>query len=257
MTIADGLETADAARALAAMLRRAAHAVVLTGAGVSTDSGIPDFRSPTGLWRRQRPIRYPEFLASPARRAVAWRNKFALDDAHGAAAPNPIHHAIADLVAAGRVALVVTQNIDGLHTASGVAADRLVELHGNGTYAKCLACGVRYELAWVRARFEPSGVAPDCPACGGPVKSATIAFGQALPEEALARAVAAAGAADLFVALGTSLVVHPAAALPALAKRSGAALVIVNREATPLDGLADLAIHAELGAVFSTLLKEL
>jgi NAD-dependent deacetylase len=151
----------------------------------------------------------------------------------------------------------VTQNIDGLHTASGVAADRLVELHGNGTYAKCLACGVRYELAWVRARFEPSGVAPDCPACGGPVKSATIAFGQALPEEALARAVAAAGAADLFVALGTSLVVPPAAALPALAKRSGAALVIVNREATPLDGLADLAIHAELGAVFSTLLKEL
>ncbi|HVV93952.1 MAG TPA: Sir2 family NAD-dependent protein deacetylase [Hyphomicrobiales bacterium] len=242
---------------LATMLRAAEHAVVLTGAGVSTDSGIPDFRSPTGLWRRQRPISYQEFLASPERRAEAWRNKFALDDAHGGARPNPIHHAIAGLVAAGRIALVVTQNIDGLHGASGIPDERLVELHGNGTYAKCLSCGERYTLDWVRERFASSGVAPDCPRCGGPIKSATIAFGQALPETALARAVAAAEDCDLFLALGTSLVVYPAAALPAMAKRRGATLAIVNREPTPVDDLADLSIHAELAAVFSTLVKEL
>lgn len=243
--------------ALADAFRRGGRAVALTGAGVSTDSGIPDFRSPTGLWRRQRPIPFQEFLASPERRAEAWRNKFALDDAHCAAQPNPIHDAIAGLVADGRIATLLTQNIDGLHGASGISAERLVELHGNGTYAACLSCGARYELNWVRVRFEPTGIAPDCPACGGPIKSATIAFGQALPEAALARAVAAAESADLFLALGTSLVVYPAAALPEMALRRGAVLAIVNREPTPLDAAADICIHGELGAVFAALMKEL
>lgn len=241
----------DKIAALGRMLNEARSAVVFTGAGISTGSGIPDFRSPGGLWSKHRPIEFGDFVCSPEMRREAWRRKFAVDDATRGAAPNAAHLGVARLVADGKVSLVVTQNIDGLHAASGVPDGRLVELHGNGTYAKCLDCGQRLELAEVRAAFEATGDPPDCGRCGGLVKSATISFGQAMPVEAMIRAQAAAEAADLFLVLGSSLVVYPAAGLPIAAKRAGAALVIANREPTDLDPYADLLIRTDLVALFT------
>lgn len=233
------------------MLREASSVVVFTGAGVSTGSGIPDFRSPGGLWSKNRPIEFGDFVSSLEMRREAWRRKFTMDDATLGAAPNPAHRAIARLVETGKVSLVVTQNIDGLHAASGVPSDRLVELHGNGTYATCLECGARHELGEVRAVFEASGDPPPCRACGGLVKSATISFGQAMPMEAMRRAEVAARDCDLFLVLGSSLVVYPAAGLPVAAKQAGAALVIANREPTDLDPYADLVIRTDLVALFA------
>lgn len=197
------------------------------------------------------PIDFGAFVGSAEMRREAWRRKFTMDDATCGAKPNAAHMAVARLVERGSVALVVTQNIDGLHTASGVPADRLVELHGNGTYAACLDCGLRHELAEVRSTFEATGDPPPCRACGGLLKSATVSFGQAMPVEAMRRAEEAALAADLFVVLGSSLVVYPAAALPATAKRAGATLVIANREPTELDPYADLVIRRDLVALFA------
>ena len=239
----------DRARRLLAESRQA---VVFSGAGISTESGIPDFRSPGGLWSRLRPIDFQEFLASEAARREAWRRKFELDDTIGAVQPNAGHHAVAQLVASGRVSHVVTQNIDGLHRASGVPADRIVELHGNGTYAVCLTCHERYELADIRVRFTADGAVPVC-ACGGYVKSATVSFGQPMPLHAMRVAEAATLACDLFVVVGSSLQVYPAASLPELAQRNGARLMIINREPTPLDAVADLVLHAESGPTLAAL----
>jgi NAD-dependent deacetylase len=228
------------------MLADARSAVVFTGAGLSTGSGIPDFRSPGGLWSKNRPIEFDAFLASAEMRREAWRRKFAMDDATRGARPNPAHMAVARLVREGRAAAVVTQNIDGLHAASGVPADRLIELHGDGTYAACLDCRTRHELDEVREAFDATGDPPPCRACGGLVKSATISFGQAMPVDAMARAHKAAAEADLFLVLGSSLVVYPAASLPVAAKRAGARLVIANREPTDLDPFADLVLRGDI-----------
>ncbi len=237
---------------LAALLAGARSAVAFTGAGISTECGIPDFRSPGGLWTRNKPIPFDAFLASRAARNEAWRRRFAMEEAFGGARPGRGHMALAKLLARGRLAGVITQNIDGLHQASGIPDDALVELHGNSTYATCLDCGVRYSLEWVRERFEArGGIAPDCEACDGPVKSATISFGQAMPEREMARADAMTRAADLFIVVGSSLVVFPAAGFPLLAKRGGARLVIVNREPTDFDEIADLVVRHEIGDVLA------
>lgn len=224
--------------------------VFFTGAGISTESGIPDFRSPGGIWSRFRPIDFGDFMASKDARREAWRRKFETDKTLRAAKPNAGHAAIARLVRAGRASCVVTQNIDGLHQASGVPAEQVVELHGNTTYARCLACAERYELEPIRERFERDGEPPVC-ACGGYVKTATISFGQPMPDAEMARAESETGACDLFVSIGSSLVVYPAAGFPALAKRRGARLVILNREPTDLDGIADLVLHREIGPTLS------
>jgi NAD-dependent deacetylase len=231
--------------------------VAFTGAGVSTECGIPDFRSPGGLWTRFRPIAFDEFLASAETRKEAWSRFFAIHDAFAGAAPGSSHRAIAELHRRGHVAGVITQNVDDLHARSGVPRERIVELHGNGTYARCLDCGERHELPWVRRHLAKNGWPPACRACGGIVKAATVSFGQAMPEEAMAAAYALTLDADLFIALGSSLQVFPAAGLPAMAKESGAALVIVNREATDLDGLADLVIHDEIAAVLTGVVARL
>ncbi|SCW47836.1 SIR2 family NAD-dependent protein deacylase [Ancylobacter rudongensis] len=253
MTTGDDIKTS--AKALAAVLAGMKAGVAFTGAGISTECGIPDFRSPGGLWSRNRPIDYQTFRASPQMRAEAWRRRFALEPALGGAKPGRGHRALAALLAQRRLQAIITQNIDGLHQASGVEEEQLVELHGNSTYASCLDCGQRYELDWVRARFEEGqGRAPDCASCTGPVKSATISFGQPMPAAAMARAGALSGACDVFLVLGSSLVVWPAAGFPLQAKRAGATLVIVNREPTELDDLADLVIHADIGDVFEAAL---
>ena len=236
-------------RELAERLRAARCAVVFTGAGISTESGIPDFRSPGGLWTRFKPIEFRDFLASEEMRVEAWRRKFAMDETLAKARPNQGHKAIARLVEIGKVSHVITQNIDNLHQDSGVSVGQVIELHGNGTYAKCLSCQKRYELDEVRALFEKSESAPACQECGGIIKSATISFGQAMPELEMQLASEAVSQCDLFLAIGSSLQVYPAAGFPLIAKRQGAVLVILNREPTDMDDIADLVINNEIGAV--------
>jgi NAD-dependent deacetylase len=236
----------DAAR-LADVLRSARRAVVFTGAGISTESGIPDFRSPGGIWTRMAPIDFQDFTASAEMRKEAWRRRFAMEETFASVVPNMGHVAVAELAARGLVSHVITQNIDNLHQDSGVPPDRIIELHGNTRYAKCLDCGARTELAPIRVHFESHGEPPDCPACGGILKTATISFGQAMPELEMARAEQATRDCDLFLVLGSSLVVYPAAGFPIMAKRKGAKLVIINREPTEQDEIADLVLHSEIG----------
>jgi NAD-dependent deacetylase len=233
------------------MIQEARIVAGFTGAGISTESGIPDFRSPTSPRMRNKPIPFELFLKDPKARREAWRRKFTMDDLYRGARPSVGHIGFASLVASGSMPAVITQNIDGLHQESGLAEDQVIELHGNGTYAKCLSCGRRHELDWVRYHFERNSDPPECIVCGGILKSATISFGQAMPEEPMRRAQRLTAACDLFLVAGSSLVVFPAAAFPAFAKENGARLVIVNREPTPLDKAADLVIHAEIGEVFS------
>ncbi|HEX4476397.1 MAG TPA: Sir2 family NAD-dependent protein deacetylase [Polyangiaceae bacterium] len=233
------------------LIADARAAVVFTGAGISTESNIPDFRSPGGLWSKYRPIEFGDFVASAEARREAWRRRFAMSEVLDHARPNRGHDAIAELVRQGKVTTVITQNIDGLHQQSGVPEDRVVELHGNTMYATCLDCRQRYELDDIRKRFERDGEPPSCDHCSGHIKVATVSFGQAMPVVEMQRAEAATLAADLFIALGSSLVVYPAAAFPLIAKRHGAKLVIVNRERTELDGEANLVLHAEIGATLA------
>jgi NAD-dependent deacetylase len=223
-------------------------AVAFTGAGLSTECGIPDFRSMDSAWRRHPPIPFKEFVADSEARALAWRRKFVMDDLTAGAQPGRGHRALAHLLEQGIIGAIVTQNIDGMHQAAGAQDERIIELHGNGGYASCLSCGARHELHEVRPRFEASGLAPEC-GCGGAVKSATISFGQSMPQEALRRARKVSVDCDLFLAIGSSLVVYPAATLPVLAKENGAALVIVNGEPTPLDASADMVLRGDIGAI--------
>ena len=225
-----------------------AHRIVaFTGAGISTESGIPDFRSPGGIWTKMAPIYFDDFISSDEMRREAWRRKFAMDESFAKAMPNKGHMALAKLVDEGRISHIITQNIDNLHQDSGVPDEKVIELHGNTTYAKCLDCHKRYELAPLRVAFEETGEAPVCDVCGGYVKTATISFGQAMPEEEMIRAEEATLTCDLFLAIGSSLQVYPAAGFPILAKRNGARLVILNRDPTDLDPYADLVIHDEIG----------
>lgn len=232
--------------ALARMLGEAERAVVFTGAGISTDSGIPDFRSPGGIWTKQVPIDFSEFMCSHEARKETWRRRFEMDATLRAARPNRGHRAVAQLVHDGKVRAVITQNIDGLHQESGIQAEQVIELHGNTTYATCLDCAQRFEIGDLRIEFERDGIVPHC-ACGGWVKTATVSFGQSMPPEAMRRAQKETLAADLFIAIGSSLVVYPAAGFPELAKRNGARLVIINREPTGLDSIADLVLNRSIG----------
>lgn len=234
---------------LRAALDGTRRVAVFTGAGMSTESGIPDFRSPGGWWTKNRPIDFADFLALAEMRREAWRQRFALQPTLAAAQPNRAHRAIAEMFRHGMVNAVITQNIDGLHQASGIPAESVIELHGNTTYAKCLSCGRRYEISEVREIFLGNGEGPLCLDCGGFLKTATVSFGQAMPEGEMARAREATLTCEVFLALGSSLVVYPAAGFPILAKENDSRLVIVNREATGLDGIADLVVRGELGAV--------
>lgn len=249
------VETLHGRARLAELLRGARDTVVFTGAGMSTESGIPDFRSPGGLWSQMAPIDFGDFLSSAAMRKEAWRRRFAMEDLFAAARPNAGHAAIARLVASGHVSQVITQNIDDLHRLSGIPAEKVVELHGNTRYARCLDCGARSELAPIRDHFEAHGEAPNCGYCSGLLKTATISFGQPMPEVEMERAERAARTCDFFVVLGSSLVVYPAAGFPLLAKRNGARLAIVNREPTDLDGEADFVLHAGIGTTLTAALE--
>lgn len=240
---------------LADLLRGARDTVVFTGAGISTESGIPDFRSPGGIWTKMAPIDFQDFVCSREMRNEAWRRRFAMENTFAGVRPNAGHDAIAALVAREVASHVITQNIDNLHQMSGVPAEQVIELHGNTRYAKCLECGARVELEPIRVHFDAYGEPPDCRECGGLLKTATISFGQAMPEHEMERAERATRACDLFLVLGSSLVVYPAAGFPLLAKRGGAKLAIVNREPTDIDDFADLVLHAEIGPTLSRSLE--
>jgi NAD-dependent deacetylase len=238
------------AAALASRLRKAHNVVVFTGAGISTESGIPDFRSPGGVWSKMKPILFQDFVASREVRREAWNRVFNRTAGWTAAAPNAGHHAVTALVNAGKVAAIITQNVDNLHQASGAPVDKVIEIHGNATYAKCLDCGARHELDDLELSWR-RGEEIVCSYCAGLVKTATISFGQPMPEAEMRRATEAARACDLFLVLGSSLVVYPAAGLPVEARRHGASVVIVNREPTDLDAVADLVLNTEIGPLMS------
>src|SRR5580700_4461470 len=227
------------------LIDAAERIVLFTGAGISTESGIPDFRSPGGIWTKQTPIDFSDFIASDAARRETWRRRFAMESILRQAAPNRGHRACAELIRSGKATSVITQNIDGLHQDSGIPDQKVIELHGNTTYAHCLDCGQRYEIADLRVDFERDNILPHC-VCGGWVKTATISFGQSMPVNEMRRAEQETLLADLFIVMGSSLVVYPAAGFPELAKRNGASLVIVNREPTPLDHAADLVLHRSI-----------
>jgi NAD-dependent deacetylase len=236
---------------LGELLDQAQTIVPFTGAGISTECGIPDFRSPGGHWTKNQPIHFDEFISSQEMRDEAWRRRFAMDEHFVKAKPGRGHLALVSLYRAGKVPGLVTQNIDNLHQASGIAPDDIVELHGNTTYATCLDCARRYELQWVKDKYAAgANCAPDC-GCGGYIKTATVSFGQAMPVDAMRRAEHLTMRCDLFLAIGSSLVVWPAAGFPLMAKQNGAALVIVNREPTEFDAIADLVVRDDIGEVLA------
>lgn len=233
------------------LIRDSRRIVVFTGAGISTESGIPDFRGPQGVWKTQTPIDFRDFISSAEVRRESWRRKFAGEAKLEGAEPNAGHRAITSLVRAGKVSHVITQNVDGLHQKSGTPDDQVIELHGNASYAHCLDCQKRYELADLRTAFVNDGTLPSCSECGGIVKTATISFGQAMPMLEMQRAENATLACDLFMAIGSSLVVYPAAGFPRLAKEQGARLVIINEQETDLDPFCDLVVHEQIGPTLS------
>ena len=248
---------ASPADMLAHHLTAATRIVVFTGAGISTESGIPDFRSPGGVWSKMKPIYFQEFVGSEAKRREAWTRVFSGAAGWVGKEPNAGHHAVARLIASGRASSVITQNVDNLHQASGVPESKVIELHGNASYARCLACGLRHELEELRPVFVERGEIPVCRACGELVKTATISFGQQMPEEPMMLAEGETQLCDLFLVLGSSLVVTPAALFPARAKQYGAKLIIVNRDETPLDHIADLVLHEEIGPTLTAALRDI
>jgi NAD-dependent protein deacetylase/lipoamidase len=240
-------------QAFGALIGRFWRIVVLTGAGISTESGIPDFRSPGGLWTSGiKPITYQDFVASEEARLEEWSRRLRMNERFAAAEPNEGHLGLVRLMEEGRLLGVITQNIDGLHQRAGLSSESVVEIHGNSTRAHCLDCRAPMPLQEIRATIDATASSPRC-ACGGFVKAAIVSFGERIPEEAMERATTFAKSADLFLVVGSSLLVHPAATLPLVAKQAGATLAILNREATPLDSYADFTLQAPIGEVFSTL----
>jgi len=240
---------------LAARLRESRRTVAFTGAGISTESGIPDFRGPQGIWKKMRPIELSEFLADPQARREYWRRKIESYPQMRDARPNAGHIALARLHEAGRLQIVITQNIDGLHQKAGLPEDRVIELHGSNAYVACLGCRRRYEWEEV-LRFFDAHSAPECPrcdACGGWLKPATISFGQAMPEEATRLAFAEASRAEVMLAIGSSLQVYPAAGVPEQTRRAGGLVAIINNEPTGQDSIAGLLLRGPSGRILTAL----
>ena len=244
------------AATLAKHIEAADRVVIFTGAGISTESGIPDFRSPGGVWSKMQPIYFQDFVADREARREGWRRVFERSAGWTGASPNVGHRAIAKLVEMGKVTSIVTQNVDNLHQDGGVPDDKVIEVHGNASYAKCLNCGKRHEYETLRPRYEADEDIT-CDFCGGLVKSATISFGQAMPEDKMMFAESEAVSCDLMIALGSSLVVYPAANIPLIAKQNGAKYIIINREETEHDVYADMVIHSEIGPLLRETLSEL
>ena len=236
---------------LSLYINEAKNIVIFTGAGISTESGIPDFRGPQGVWKTNTPIYFQDFIGSEEVRKESWKRKFAGQDIIKKAKPNIGHLAVAEIINTHQSAYLITQNVDNLHQNAGVPDDKITEIHGNASYASCLDCGIRYELKPIKKDFLENETVPYCDSCGGIIKTATISFGQSMPEEGMQIAQRKTLGCDLFITIGTSLVVYPAAGFPKLAKEIGANLIIINNEPTDFDPIADLVIHEQIGKVFS------
>ena len=236
---------------LSQYINEAKNIVIFTGAGISTESGIPDFRGPQGVWKTNTPIYFQDFIGSEEVRKESWKRKFSGQDIIKKAKPNIGHLAVAEIINEHESAYLITQNVDNLHQDAGVPDDKITEIHGNASYASCLDCGIRYELKPIKKDFLENETIPYCDSCGGIIKTATISFGQSMPEEGMQVAQRKTLACDLFITIGTSLVVYPAAGFPKLAKEIGANLIIINNEPTDFDPIADLVIHEQIGKVFS------
>ncbi|MEM7143800.1 MAG: Sir2 family NAD-dependent protein deacetylase [Verrucomicrobiota bacterium] len=228
--------------------------VGFSGAGISTESGIPDFRSPDGIWANNRTVYFDQFVSNRDDRIEYWRQKSSMWPEMRDAKPNAGHQFFADLHAAGKLLAMITQNIEGLHQKAGLPSDAVIELHGTTVNVACLSCSTTISMDEACDRITAGDPAPECQSCGGLLKPATISFGQSLNSEDIDRATESCRQADLLIAVGSSLVVHPAAGFPLIAKQNGAKLIIVNRTETPLDSVADIVIHDEIGPTLSQLL---
>jgi NAD-dependent deacetylase len=233
-----------------ARLKQSNAIVFFTGAGISTESGVPDFRSPGGIWTKYQPVLFQDFLASEPARIQHWRLKKATYELFKTVKPNPAHYAICEFERRGQLLGLITQNIDGLHKIAGTSDEKLVELHGTDRLVTCLECGKRYDPADVYEDLGEEFTAPTCDSCGGFLKSANVSFGQSMPVAAMQRAQGWSEQADIFIVIGSSLQVQPAASFPVIAKRAGALLAIINRDPTPLDDMADFVHNGAIGAFF-------
>jgi len=231
----------------AGKIRESNEIVVFTGAGISTESGIPDFRSPGGIWTRYRPVTFQEYLSSEAARIEAWKRRLDGWEQHKNAKPNVGHYFVQSLDAKGKLIGLITQNVDGLHSETGLPDEKIVELHGTNRKIICLECGRSYDPEAIINRLVGDFASPKCDACGGILKSATVSFGQAMPEAAMRRAQEWTEQAEIFIVMGSSLQVQPAASFPVVAKRNGALLAIINREPTPLDDYTDFVHQGAIG----------
>ncbi|NQV24848.1 MAG: NAD-dependent protein deacylase [Rhodopirellula sp.] len=252
MRLRFGQEEVDqAADVLLTWLTESPSTVAFTGAGISTESGIPDFRSPGGVWAKNDPVYFDDFMASADSRYEYWRQKSEAHQDFADASPNITHNTLAAWEQQGNLRGIITQNIDGLHQAAG--SQNVLELHGTAREIACMDCDWREPAdCWV-AKFVAENRVPDCPRCNGRLKHATVSFGQSLPTNVLRKAAQWASESDLFLTLGSSLVVHPAASLPQMARDRGAKLIIINRDPTPLDSIANLIINAPLGELFAAM----
>ena len=231
------------------LIEKSKKLVFFTGAGISTNSGIPDFRGPKGVWKTSTPIYFQDFISSKEKRIESWEKKFSNELSIDSAKPNIGHFKLAEIMNRKEETHLITQNVDNLHQDSGIDNSKITELHGNATYAKCLDCSKKYELTFLKEDFLATKEPPVCNICGGIIKTATISFGQAMPEEEMITAQRVSIQSDLFICLGSSLAVFPAADLPLLAKETGANLVIINNEPTQMDHLSDLVINRDISEV--------
>jgi len=227
--------------------------VFFTGAGISTESGVPDFRSPGGVWTKYQPVLFQDFLASEAARVQHWQLKKATYELFKTVKPNIGHYAICEFEQRGQLLGLITQNIDGLHKIAGTSEAKLVELHGTDRLVTCLKCGKPFQPADIYEKWQEGLATPTCDECGGFLKSANVSFGQSMPAEAMQRAQKWSEQAGIFIVIGSSLQVQPAASFPVIAKRAGALLAIVNRDPTPLDDIADFVHNGAIGQFFKQL----
>jgi NAD-dependent deacetylase len=239
--------------AFASRVKNSKAVVFFTGAGISTESGVPDFRSPGGVWTKYQPVLFQDFLASESARIQHWQLKKATYELFKTVEPNIAHHAICEYETRGQLLGLITQNIDGLHKIAGTSDEKLVEIHGTDRLVTCLGCGKRYDPVDVYENLPEDFTAPECEDCGGFLKSANVSFGQSMPVAAMQRAQTWSERAEIFIVIGSSLQVQPAASFPVIAKRNGALLAIVNRDPTPLDDLADFVRHGAIGDFFRQL----
>jgi NAD-dependent deacetylase len=242
---------------IARWIKDANAVVIFTGAGLSTESGIPDFRSPGGVWDKYDPedFYFDRFMASEISRWKYWQMSTEMYEPMKKAQPNAAHFAIAELEKLGKLDCVITQNIDNLHVRAGNSPEKVIELHGTAMSVSCLSCRKKFDRERVQAKLKKEEKVPYCDSCGGPLKPDTISFGQAMPVKETQEAYERSSACDLFIVIGSSLVVQPAASMPVTAKRNGARLIIINRDPTPCDGMADVVLNDQAGATMTTLLN--